>query len=88
VNGANKEMPAEICSSGHVGIYCMTTAIVEEAARNGCNGFAKSLETALETLLAAMPRDQQSLALKLSYEMAIAKEVPAAPRLRLVYSRD
>ena len=55
---------------------------------NGCRGFAKSLEAALEELLASMPREKQAQALRLSYEMALGGESAARPKLRLVYSRD
>jgi hypothetical protein len=50
--------------------------------------FARSLETSLEGLLETLPREQQSEALRLSYEMAIAGDAAQRPRLRLVHSRD
>jgi hypothetical protein len=68
-------------------VYCLATLVAEEAQRHGWSGFAKSIETALASLLEQMPRDQQSQALRLAYEMAMAGESPAVPKLRLVYSR-
>ena len=65
----------------------MAALVIEEASRNGCDAFAKSMEQALEGLLTGLPREQQGQALRLSYEMTMAGEEPAAPKLRLVYSR-
>lgn len=82
------EKPAEERATGQVSVYCLASFIVEEAQASGCRGFAKSLEAALDDLLATMPRDRQEQALRLSYEMALGGESAARPKLRLVYSRD
>lgn len=71
-----------------VSLYCMASMVANEAAREGHAGLAKSLEGALQGFLAGLSRDQQSQALRLSYELALQGEEPAPPRLRLVYSRD
>jgi hypothetical protein len=74
-----------------VNVYCMATLVAEEAARIGQMSFAKSIEECLAEFLAELPREQQRLALKLSFEMAMTEDrsgaQPAAPKLRLVYSR-
>jgi hypothetical protein len=75
-------------TEGAVSIYCLASLVAEEAQRGGHKGLAKSIESALSTFLSAMPRDVQSQALRLSYEMALGGESPSPPRLRLVYSRD
>ena len=71
-----------------VNLYCMGALVADEASRNGFRDFAKSIESALTGFLSGLPRDDQSRALRLSYEMALGGEDPALPRLRLVYSRD
>lgn len=73
---------------GAVSVYCLGTLVAEHAQKQGHDGFAKSIETALNSFLGTLPRDVQTQALKLAYEMAVGGESPAAPRLRLVYSRD
>lgn len=73
---------------GAVGVYCLGTLVAEEAQKSGHDGFAKSIESALNSFLGTMPRDLQSQALKLAFEISVGRESPAAPRLRLVYSRD
>ncbi len=73
---------------GAISVYCLGTLVAEHAQKHGHDGFAKSIELALNSFLGTLPRDLQSQALKLAYEMAIGGESPAAPRLRLVYSRD
>jgi hypothetical protein len=73
---------------GAVSVYCLGTLVAEEAQRSGHPGFAKSIEAALSTFLTTMPRDLQSQALRLAYEMALGGESPVPPRLRLVYSRS
>jgi hypothetical protein len=73
---------------GAVSVYCLGTLVAEEAQRTGCAGFAKSLEKMLSGFLEGLPRDIQSQALRLSYEMAAGGENPSVPKLRLVYSRD
>ena len=73
---------------GPVTVYCLAALVVEEAQRHGCSDFAKAMEKTLTDLLSGLPRSQQTLALRLSYEMAVAGEEPARPRLRLAYSRD
>ena len=82
------ERPIAEQATGKVSVYCLTSFILQEALANDCRGFAKSLETALEELLADMPREQQAQALRLSYEMALRGESAERPKLRLVYSRD
>ena len=71
-----------------ISLYCMGTLLADEAARAGQTTFARSLEVSLHGLLGGMSRDDQALALRLSYEMALGGVEPAPPRLRLVYSRD
>jgi hypothetical protein len=71
-----------------VNLYCMGALVADEASRNGFRDFARSLESLLSGFLAALPREEQWQALKVSYEMALGDEDPAPPRLRLVYSRD
>lgn len=66
----------------------MATLVAQEATRGGHDDFAKSLEGLLGGFLAGLPRDTQRRALRASYEMALAGEEPAPPRLKLVYSRD
>jgi hypothetical protein len=88
VTSAEQELLARANASGAVSVYCMAALVAEEATRNGCRSFAKSIENALEVFLTGLPRDQQRQALRLSFEMAIAGTEPAPPRLRLVYSRD
>jgi hypothetical protein len=82
------EIIGEAPATGTVSVYCLASFIVEEALANGCRGFAKSLETALAELLAAMPRDNQEQALRLSYEMALRGAGASHSKPRLVYSRD
>jgi hypothetical protein len=69
-------------------LYCMASLVADEASRNGFRDFARALEAALDGFLSVMPRDQQSMALRLSYEAALGGQDAAPPRLRLVYSRD
>ncbi len=69
-------------------LYCMASMVADEASRNGFGDFARALEAALDDFLTGMSRDQQSIALRLSYEAALRGLDPAPPRLRLVYSRD
>lgn len=71
-----------------VSLYCLGSMVANEASRDGHSGFAKSIEAALQGFLTELPRDQQSQALQLSYELALEGESPVPPRLRLVYSRD
>lgn len=73
---------------GAVGVYCLGTLVAEEAQKGGHDGFARSIELALNSFLDTLPRDLQSQALRLAYELSLGRESPAAPRLRLVYSRD
>ena len=65
--------------------------VADEASQAGFRDFAKAIEAALGSFLATLPSDQQANALRLSYELAMNSvdegEEPAAPRLRLVYSR-
>jgi hypothetical protein len=78
-------------TSQEVTLYCLGAILAEQAFRNSCAEFGKMLEPALDALLKSMPRDLQGQALRLSYEMAVAGtpgDVPAKPKLRLVYSRD
>lgn len=75
-------------SSSTASIYCMGTLVADEASRSGHADLAKSIEDALSTFLSGLPRDEQRLALRLSYEIALGEEEPAPPRLRLVYSRN
>lgn len=86
--GAESESVKNQATSGAVSIYCLAALVVEEAHAKGWAAFAGAVEHALTKLLEQMPRDQQSQALRLAYEMALAGQSPAAPRLRLVYSRD
>jgi hypothetical protein len=88
VNGAKTERSDESMPEGAVSVYCLGTLVAEEAQRTGCNGFAQALEKVLSGFLETLPRDVQSQALRLSYEMALGGENPAVPKLRLVYSRD
>jgi hypothetical protein len=73
---------------GAVSVYCLGTLVAEHAQKHGHHGFAKSIELALTSFLGTLPRDLQTQALKLAYEIAIGGESPAPPRLRLIYSRD
>lgn len=82
------ELVGEKFAPGAAGIYCMAALVAEEAQQHGCAAFAKAIEKSMDGLLAALPRDQQREALRMSYEMALDGEDPAPPRLRLVYSRD
>lgn len=75
-------------SSGSVHLYCLGALVAEEAARIGFPDFARSIETALGSLLSRLPREEQSEALRLSYLLALGPEGPGQPRLRLVSSRD
>ena len=79
--------PVPKTSPGSVTVYCLAALVIEEARRHGCPGFAAAMEKTLAALLAGLPRQDQQEALRLSYEMALAGEEPAPPRLRLVYSR-
>ena len=88
MSGAIKDLAKHGATSGAVSVYCLATLVAEEAQRNGCEDFAKSLETVLSGFLAGLPREQQAQALRLSYEMAVGGENPTQPKLRLVYSRD
>lgn len=88
VSSAEQKLLAQAKASGAVGVYCMATLVAEEAMRNGCDAFAKSIEKALQGFLSGMPHEQQWRALRLSYEMAMSEAEPARPRLRLAYSRD
>lgn len=73
---------------GAVSMYCMATLVADEASRGGFMDLAKSIESALCSFLSSLTRDEQSQALRLSYEMALGGDEPAPPRLRLAYSRD
>lgn len=66
----------------------MASLVADEAARNGFEDFARDLEAALKGFLPNMPRDQQAIALRMSYEAALGERDAAPPRIRLVYSRD
>jgi hypothetical protein len=74
--------------SSAVGMYCMGSLVANQAARDGFTDFARSVESALQSFLGGMNREQQFQALQLSYELALEGVEPAPPRLRLVYSRD
>lgn len=84
------ESDARAVSTGSepVNLYCLATALADEASRTGFRDFARDLESALNSFLSLMPRDQQAEALRMSYEMALGGEDPAPPRLRLAWSRD
>lgn len=69
-------------------LYCMASLVADEASRSGFPDFACALEAALERFLSAMPREEQSNALRLAYEAALKGHDAAPPRLRLIYSRD
>ncbi len=69
-------------------LYCLAAALADEVSRAGFRDFARALESAIGGFLSGLPREQQADALRLSYEMALAGEDPAPPRLRLAYSRD
>ena len=71
-----------------VNLYCMASMIADEASEIGFQDFARALEGVLSHFLAALPREAQGTALRLSYEMALGGAEAAPPRLRLVYSRD
>jgi hypothetical protein len=71
-----------------VKLYCMAAMVADEASREGHKGFAHALEAALNTFLASLSREEQGIALRLSYELAMGGADTAPPRLRLVYSRD
>jgi len=88
LNPANSDNLAQTASPNAVSLYCMGSLVANQAARAGLTGFARSIESALETLLSGLPHEQQRDALRLSYELALEGEQPAPPHLRLVYSRD
>ena len=91
VNSVVDDLLARANMPSAVNVYCMATLVAEEAARSGQISFAKSIEECLAEFLAELPREQQRLALKLSFEMAMSENQsdaqPAPPKLRLVYSR-
>lgn len=66
----------------------MASLVADEASRTGFPEFARALEAALDGFLSGMSRDQQAIALRLSYEAALRGHDAAPPRIRLVYSRD
>lgn len=66
----------------------MAAMVADEASREGHKSFARALEAALSAFLSSLSRDEQCAALRLSYDIAVGGEDLAAPRLRLVYSRD
>lgn len=72
----------------NVHLYCLGALLVNEASRSGFPDFARTLETALGTLLSSLPRDEQGAALSLSYQMALNADEPVRPLLRLVSARD
>lgn len=88
MSAATTEETTKPVPQGALSVYCLGTLVAEEAQRNGCADLAKKLENVLSGFLADLPRDLQSQALRMSYEMALGGENPATPKLRLVYSRD
>jgi hypothetical protein len=88
VSGLDLENCSPMERAGSVNLYCMASLVADEASREGFADFAKSLEAVLNGFLTSLPREEQGLALRLSYEMALRDSEPAQPRLRLVYSRD
>ena len=72
-------------------LYCLAAMVADEASQAGFRDFARAIESALGSFLAALPPDQQENALRLSYEIALGGgdegDETAPPRLRLVYSR-
>ncbi|WP_146256037.1 hypothetical protein [Aestuariivirga litoralis] len=73
-------------------LYCLAAMVADEASQAGFRDFAKAIEAALGGFLATLPAEQQANALRLSYELAMNSvdddtAEPAAPRLRLVFSR-
>jgi hypothetical protein len=88
VSGPKRGKRQETATGEAVHLYCLGALVADEASRNGHAAFARSLETALESFLSGLPRDEQATALRLSYEVALGGEEPAPSRLRLVYSRD
>jgi hypothetical protein len=88
VNNQELDQRQEAEQPNPASLYCMASMVADEASRNGFGDFARALEAALDDFLTGMSRDQQSIALRLSYEAALRGLDPAPPRLRLVYSRD
>ena len=88
MSGPKRDERPETGTEDAVHIYCLGTLVADEASRHGVGDFARSLETALTGFLSGLTRDDQSRALRLSYEMALGGEDAAPPRLRLVHSRD
>ena len=86
VSGPERDERKEPAAQGAVGLYCMAAMVADEASRHGLGDFARSMEGALETLLLSLTR--QDCALRLSYELALAADEPARPKLRLIFSRD
>ncbi len=74
-------------ASEPVNLYCLGAMLADQASRTGYREFARALESALDGFLSCMPREQQADALLFSFAMAAGGE-QAAPRLRLVHSRD
>lgn len=71
-----------------VNLYCLAASVADEASRHGFRDFARNLENAIAAFLAALPKQDQADALRLSYELALGSADAAPPRLRLIYSRD
>ena len=88
MSNQERDQRHEVEQPNPANLYCMASMVADEASRNGFGDFARALEAALDGFLSGMSRDQQSIALRLSYEAALRGLDPAPPRLRLVYSRD
>lgn len=82
------DKPNQSTPDGAVHLYCMTALVADEASSKGHPDFARALEQLLQDFLSGLTREEQSKALRLSYEMALRGEEAAPPRLRLAYSRD
>ena len=88
MSGPERDERKEPAAQGAVGLYCMAAMVADEASRHGLGDFARSMEGALERLLLTLTREEQDCALRLSYELALAADEPARPKLRLIFSRD
>lgn len=88
MSGSEPDHRLQSDNTTSVNVYCMGALVADEASRSGFRDLARAIEAALQGFLSGLSRDEQSQALRLSYEMALRGEDPAPPRLRLVYSRD
>lgn len=88
VNGSEKEHRRATEPPSPVNLYCIAAMVADEASREGHKTFARALEAALSSFLSSLSREDQGVALRLSFEMTLRSNDKTLPRLRLVYSRD